>query len=102
MGLLHQLTKNVLETALDAEMAEHLGYDKHDPAGRGSGNSLGNSRLRLRQQLGIAPHQLKEEAEAVRVSPTTTREVERPRKLHLLPRRRWSSSPRASRPRPAA
>jgi transposase-like protein len=33
------LTKNVLETALDAQMAEHLGYDKHDPAGRGSGNS---------------------------------------------------------------
>src|SRR5258708_15565332 len=38
-GLLNQLTKNVLETALDAEMSEHLGYDKHDPAGRGSGNS---------------------------------------------------------------
>ncbi len=34
-GLLNQLTKNVLETALDAEMSEHLGYDKHDPAGRG-------------------------------------------------------------------
>ena len=34
-GLLNQLTKNVLETALDAEMTEHLGYDKHDPAGRG-------------------------------------------------------------------
>jgi putative transposase len=29
-GLLNQLTKNVLETALDAEMTEHLGYDKHD------------------------------------------------------------------------
>lgn len=27
-GLLNQITKNVLETALDAEMAEHLGYDK--------------------------------------------------------------------------
>src|SRR6476660_1934609 len=43
-GLLNQLTKNVLETALDAEMAEHLGYDKHDPAGRGSGNSRNGSR----------------------------------------------------------
>ncbi|AFJ34717.1 transposase [Mycobacterium sp. MOTT36Y] len=32
-GLLNQLTKNVLETALDAEMVEHLGYDKHDPPG---------------------------------------------------------------------
>lgn len=38
-GLLNQITKNVLETALDAEMAEHLGYDKHDPVGRGSGNA---------------------------------------------------------------
>jgi putative transposase len=38
-GLLNQLTKNVLETALEAEMSEHLGYDKHDPAGRDGGNS---------------------------------------------------------------
>lgn len=38
-GLLKQLTKMVIETALDEEMSEHLGYDKHDPAGRGSGNS---------------------------------------------------------------
>jgi putative transposase len=30
------LTKHVLESALDAEMTEHLGYDKHDWAGRGS------------------------------------------------------------------
>jgi putative transposase len=34
-GLLGQLTKSVLETALDAEMSEHLGYEKHDPAGTG-------------------------------------------------------------------
>lgn len=32
-GLLSQLTKNVSETALDAEMTEHLGNDKHDIAG---------------------------------------------------------------------
>jgi transposase-like protein len=38
------LTNNVLETALDAEMTEHLGYDKHDPAGRGSGNSRNGTR----------------------------------------------------------
>jgi transposase-like protein len=38
-GLLTQVTKAVLERALDAEMTEHLGYEKHDPAGRGSGNS---------------------------------------------------------------
>lgn len=43
-GLLGQLTKNVLETALDAEMEEHLGYEKHDPAGRNSGNSRNGTR----------------------------------------------------------
>ena len=37
-GLLTQLTKTVLETALNEEMTEHLGYEKHDPAGAGSGN----------------------------------------------------------------
>ncbi len=43
-GLLTGLTKTVLETALDAEMAEHLGYDKHDPAGRNGGNSRNGTR----------------------------------------------------------
>lgn len=38
-GLLQQLTKQVLETALDAELTTHLGYERGDPAGRGSGNS---------------------------------------------------------------
>src|SRR5262247_3844086 len=38
-GLLSQVTKAVLERALAEEMTAHLGYDKHDPAGRGSGNS---------------------------------------------------------------
>ena len=33
-GLLKALTKTVIETALDEEMSEHLGYDKHDPSGR--------------------------------------------------------------------
>ena len=43
-GLLNKLTKNVLETALEAEMDEHLGYGKHDVAGRGSGNSRNGTR----------------------------------------------------------
>ena len=38
-GLLSQVTKAVLERALGEGMTEHLGYEKHDPAGRGSGNS---------------------------------------------------------------
>lgn len=40
-GLLKQLTKTVIETALNEEMTEHLGYEKHDPAGAGTGN-IGN------------------------------------------------------------
>ena len=43
-GLLNQLTKSVLETVLDAEMTEHLGYEKHDTVGRGSGNSRNGTR----------------------------------------------------------
>ncbi|WP_276144212.1 transposase, partial [Rhodococcus sp. T2V] len=45
-GLLKALTKSVLEAALDEEMTEHLGYDKHAAAGRGSGNSRNGSRTK--------------------------------------------------------
>jgi len=43
-GLLKQLTKTVLEAALHEEMTEHLGYEKHDPAGAGSGNVRNGAR----------------------------------------------------------
>ena len=45
-GLLTGLTKTVLETALEAEMAEHVGYDKHDPAGRNGQNSRNGTRAK--------------------------------------------------------
>ena len=45
-GLLTGLTRTVLETALDAEMSEHLGYDKHDPVGRDGGNSRNGTRTK--------------------------------------------------------
>jgi putative transposase len=52
-GLLKQLTKAVLERALEAEMSEHLGYEKHDPAGYQSGNSRnGKSRKKLKGEFG--------------------------------------------------
>ena len=38
-GLLQQLTKLVLESSLEGELDAHLGYGKHDPAGRTGGNS---------------------------------------------------------------
>jgi transposase-like protein len=43
-GLLGELTKQVLETGLEVEMEEHLGYDKHNPEGRNGGNSRNGTR----------------------------------------------------------
>jgi putative transposase len=45
-GLLQQLTKRVLESALDGEIADHLGYDKGDPAGKNGGNSRNGVRAK--------------------------------------------------------
>ena len=45
-GLLTGLTKSVLEASLEAEMSEHLGYDKHDPVGRTKGNSRNGTRAK--------------------------------------------------------
>jgi putative transposase len=38
-GILTALVRQVLQTGLEVEMTDHLGYERHDPAGRGSGNS---------------------------------------------------------------
>src|SRR6266568_7299768 len=43
-GLLKQLTKTVIESALGEEMTEHLGYEKRDPAGVGTGNIRNGTR----------------------------------------------------------
>ena len=52
-GLLKQLTKALVERALNAELTHHLGYDKNDPAGRGRGNSRnGKSRKQLKGDFG--------------------------------------------------
>jgi putative transposase len=52
-GLLKELTKAVLERALKAELTEHLGYEKHDPVGQGSGNSRnGKTRKKLKGDFG--------------------------------------------------
>ena len=45
-GLLKQLTRTVLETALNEEMTEHLGYGKRDPAGAGGGNVRNGTRAK--------------------------------------------------------
>ena len=38
-SLTQQLIKLTVETALNAELDEHLGYEKHAPEGRGTGNN---------------------------------------------------------------
>jgi putative transposase len=43
-GLLGRLTKRVVESALEGEMDAHLGYAKHDPAGRDGRNSRNGKR----------------------------------------------------------
>jgi putative transposase len=45
-GVLQQLTKRFLEAALEAEMDVHLGYDKHDRAGRNGGNARNGRRAK--------------------------------------------------------
>jgi putative transposase len=45
-GLLSRLTKRVFEAALEGEMDDHLGYGKHDPAGRDGGNSRNGTRTK--------------------------------------------------------
>jgi putative transposase len=52
-GLLKQLTKALLERAMHAELTEHVGYEKHDPAGNNSGNSRnGTSKKKLKGDFG--------------------------------------------------
>ena len=52
-GLLKQLTKALVERALQAELTTHLGYEKHDPEGHNSGNTRnGSSSKRLKGEFG--------------------------------------------------
>src|SRR6195256_5400630 len=55
-GLLKQLTKALLERAMQAEMTDHLGYEKHSTEGNNSGNSRnGISRKQLKGDFGTMP-----------------------------------------------
>jgi transposase-like protein len=55
-GLLQQLTKRFLEASLDAEMDEHLGYGRHELAGRNGGNSRNGKRSKtLLTEVGPVP-----------------------------------------------
>lgn len=55
-GLLKQLTKLLVERALAAEMAEHLGHGKHEPVANPAGNTRnGKSRKTLKGDFGELP-----------------------------------------------
>jgi putative transposase len=55
-GLLKQLTKQLLERAMSAEMTEHVGYEKHDATGNNSGNSRnGTSAKTIKGTFGTMP-----------------------------------------------
>lgn len=52
-GLVQQLTQAVIERALAGELTHHLGYEKHDPKGRNSGNSRnGTSKKTVKSASG--------------------------------------------------
>ncbi len=55
-GLLKQFTKALLERAMQVELTEHLGYEKHDASGDNSGNSRnGTSEKTLKGDFGTLP-----------------------------------------------
>lgn len=55
-GLLKQLTKLLVGKALDSEMAEHFGHDKHEPLANPVGNTRNRrSRKTLKGEFGELP-----------------------------------------------
>jgi len=55
-GLLKQLTKSLVERALEGELTDHLGYEKHSPVGKSTSNSRnGTSQKTLRGDRGEIP-----------------------------------------------
>jgi putative transposase len=76
-GLLSQLTKRVLETALEAEMSDHLGYDKHDPMGRNRGNSRNGVRSKtVLTEIGPVEIEVPRDVDAT-FSPTIVKKRQR-------------------------
>lgn len=76
-GLLTGLTSKVFNTALEVEMAEHLGYDKHDPAGRNGENSRNGKRTKtVLTELGPVPVEVPRDREGS-FAPRIVRERQR-------------------------
>ena len=58
-GFLPELIESVLERGMSAELTSHLGYEKNDPAGRGSGNSRNGTRSTTGSPTTSAPSGLR-------------------------------------------
>jgi putative transposase len=55
-GILKQLTKRLVEKAMESELTHHLGYDKNSPAGKNTGNSRnGKSSKTIKGDFGELP-----------------------------------------------
>ena len=55
-GVLTDLTSRIMQRSMQVELADHLGYDKGDPVGRGSGNSRnGTSPKTVLTDAGAVP-----------------------------------------------
>lgn len=64
-GLLKQLTKALLERALEAELTEHLGHEKHAPVGNKSGNARnGKSAKTIKGEFGKLPIEVPRDRDA--------------------------------------
>ena len=69
-GLLQQLTKALVERALEGELSHHLGYEKHSPKGKNSGNSRnGSSAKTLRDKRGQVQIEVPREPTTIRSAP---------------------------------
>jgi putative transposase len=55
-GILKQLTKRLVEKAMESELTHHLGYDKNSPAGKNTGNTgNGTSSKTIKGDFGELP-----------------------------------------------
>lgn len=64
-GLLKQLTKALLERALEAELTDHLGHEKHAPVGNKSGNARnGKSAKTIKGEFGKLPIEVPRDRDA--------------------------------------
>jgi putative transposase len=92
-GLLQKLTKMVLESALEGEISDHLGYPSGDPAGRNGGNSRNGRRSKtVLTEIGPVDIEVPRDRQStfepkiVAQTPTPTRRDRRPGDLAVRQR----------------